>query len=39
LVIAHDGAEAERHWRRHMENSGALLLAGLETVRVRDIMD
>lgn len=38
LVAAGDEVEAERHWRRHMDNSAPLLLAGMETTRVRDIM-
>jgi GntR family transcriptional repressor for pyruvate dehydrogenase complex len=38
LVAAHNGAEAESHWRRHMENSSAALLKGYEKTKVRDIM-
>jgi DNA-binding FadR family transcriptional regulator len=38
LVTAAKGAEAESHWRRHMENSSAALLTGYEKTRVRDIM-
>jgi DNA-binding FadR family transcriptional regulator len=39
LVVAGDGAGAERHWRKHMETSGALLMTGLEQTRVQDLMD
>ncbi|MCW2652833.1 MAG: GntR family transcriptional regulator, transcriptional repressor for pyruvate dehydrogenase complex [Mycobacterium sp.] len=39
LVVARDGAEAEAHWRRHMENASAALLKGYEKTMVRDIMD
>jgi DNA-binding FadR family transcriptional regulator len=38
LVAAREGAEAEAHWRRHMENAGAALLKGYEKTQVRDIM-
>ncbi len=34
-VRTRDGAEAEAHGRRHMDN---LLLRGLESVRVRDVI-
>jgi DNA-binding FadR family transcriptional regulator len=37
LVAARDGAGAEIHWRRHMENSARALLKGYETTRVLDI--
>jgi GntR family transcriptional regulator, transcriptional repressor for pyruvate dehydrogenase complex len=39
LVVARDGAEAQAHWRRHMENASAALLKGYERTKVRDIMD
>jgi DNA-binding FadR family transcriptional regulator len=39
LVVARNGAEAEAHWRRHMENASAALLKGYEKTKVRDIMD
>lgn len=39
LVAARKGAEAEAHWRRHMENAGAALLQGYEKTKVRDIME
>ena len=39
LVSARDGAEAEAHWRRHMENSSAALSKGHEKTMVRDVMD
>jgi DNA-binding FadR family transcriptional regulator len=39
LVEARKGAEAETHWRRHMEAASAAMLRGHEKTRVRDIMD
>jgi GntR family transcriptional regulator, transcriptional repressor for pyruvate dehydrogenase complex len=39
LVKARDGAEAEAHWRRHMENSAAELLTACKKTKVRDVMD
>ncbi len=39
LVAKQDGAGAEAHWRRHMENAAAALLKGLEKTKVRDIME
>lgn len=39
LVAARKGAEAEVHWRRHMEAAGAALLKGYDKTKVRDIMD
>jgi DNA-binding FadR family transcriptional regulator len=39
LVKARDDSGAESHWRRHMVNYGAALLAGYEETKVRDIMD
>lgn len=38
LVRAGDGAGAEAHWRIHLDAARQLMLAGLETIRVRDIM-
>jgi len=38
LVVARDGAAAEIHWRKHMENSANALLKGYETTKVRDIL-
>ena len=38
LVAARNGAEAEAHWRRHMENASTALLKGHEKTKVRDIM-
>lgn len=38
LVSDRKGAEAEAHWRRHMENASAALLKGYEKTKVRDIM-
>jgi GntR family transcriptional regulator, transcriptional repressor for pyruvate dehydrogenase complex len=38
LVRSGDGAAAEAHWRRHLDNARNLLLEGLETVKVRDVM-
>jgi GntR family transcriptional repressor for pyruvate dehydrogenase complex len=38
LVAERKGAEAEAHWRRHMENAGAALLKGYEKTKVQDIM-
>lgn len=39
LLRSRDGNEAEAHWRRHMDASRKLTLRGLETIKVRDIMD
>lgn len=39
LLRAQDGEAAERHWRRHMEVSGKILLRGLANIKVRDIID
>jgi GntR family transcriptional repressor for pyruvate dehydrogenase complex len=39
LVRAHDGDGAEAHWRRHMDTTRTVLLKGLETVKVRDVME
>ena len=38
LLRAGDGAAAETHWRKHLDVSRTLLLKGLETVKVRDVM-
>ena len=38
LVSDGKGAEAEAHWRRHMENASAALLKGYEKTKVRDIL-
>lgn len=38
LIDEGDGAEAEAHWRRHMENSAAAMLKSHEQTKVRDIM-
>jgi GntR family transcriptional regulator, transcriptional repressor for pyruvate dehydrogenase complex len=39
LVVAGNASGAEQHWRKHMESTGVSLVAGLESVRVRDILD
>ena len=33
-----DGAAAEAHWRKHLDTARDLLLKGLDTVEVRDVM-
>ena len=38
LLRSGDGAAAEAHWRKHLDVARALLLEGLETVKVRDVM-
>jgi DNA-binding FadR family transcriptional regulator len=38
LLRAADGAGAEAHWRKHLDVARGLLLEGLETVKVRDVM-
>jgi GntR family transcriptional regulator, transcriptional repressor for pyruvate dehydrogenase complex len=38
LLRAGDGAAAEAHWRTHLDITRPLLLKGLETVKVRDVM-
>jgi GntR family transcriptional repressor for pyruvate dehydrogenase complex len=38
LVSSGKGAEAEAHWRRHMENASTALLKGYEKTKVRDIL-
>lgn len=39
LLRARDGAAAEAHWRRHMDNARQIVLRGLPTIKVRDVMD
>ena len=38
LMRAGDAAGAEAHWRRHLDTTRELLLQGLESVPVRDVM-
>lgn len=38
LVTARDGARAEAHWRRHMENSARALMVGHEQTKVKDVL-
>jgi GntR family transcriptional regulator, transcriptional repressor for pyruvate dehydrogenase complex len=38
LMRSGDGAAAESHWRKHLDTARELLLQGLETVKVRDVM-
>jgi len=38
LLRAGDGPGAEAHWRKHLDTSRDLLLKGMETVKVRDVM-
>jgi GntR family transcriptional repressor for pyruvate dehydrogenase complex len=38
LLRSGDGAAAEAHWRKHLDTARDLLLKGLETVKVRDVM-
>jgi GntR family transcriptional repressor for pyruvate dehydrogenase complex len=38
LLRSGDGAAAEAHWRKHLDVARSLLLEGLETVEVRDVM-
>ena len=38
LLRSGDGAGAEAHWRKHLDTARELLLKGLETVKVRDVM-
>lgn len=38
LMRSGDGAAAEAHWRKHLDTARELLLKGLETVKVRDVM-
>lgn len=39
FLRAGDAEGAESHWRRHLDTSRELLLAGLETVSIRDVMN
>jgi len=39
LMRSGDGAAAEAHWRKHLDTARGLLLQGLETVKVRDVMN
>ena len=38
LLRSGDAAAAEAHWRKHLDVARSLLLEGLETVKVRDVM-
>jgi DNA-binding FadR family transcriptional regulator len=38
LLRSGDGAAAEAHWRKHLDTARGMLLEGLETVKVRDVM-
>jgi GntR family transcriptional regulator, transcriptional repressor for pyruvate dehydrogenase complex len=38
LLRSGDGAAAEAHWRKHLDVTRNLMLEGLETVKVRDVM-
>jgi GntR family transcriptional regulator, transcriptional repressor for pyruvate dehydrogenase complex len=38
LLRSGDAAGAEAHWRKHLDTARALLLKGLEAVKVRDVM-
>lgn len=38
LMRSGDGGAAEAHWRKHLDTARELLLKGLETVKVRDVM-
>ncbi|MBX7433433.1 FadR family transcriptional regulator [Mycobacterium sp. Y57] len=38
LLRAGDASGAEAHWRRHLDTARELLLTGLDTVKVRDVM-
>ncbi|MGY4649131.1 FadR/GntR family transcriptional regulator [Mycobacterium sp. URHB0021] len=38
LLRSGDGAAAEAHWRKHLDTARDLLLKGLETVKVRDVV-
>jgi DNA-binding FadR family transcriptional regulator len=38
LLRSGDGAAAEAHWRKHLDTARGLLLKGLETIKVRDVM-
>ncbi|TQK28475.1 GntR family transcriptional regulator [Arthrobacter sp. SLBN-53] len=38
LMRSGDGGAAEAHWRKHLDTARELLLKGMETVKVRDVM-
>ena len=38
FVRAGDAGGAEAHWRKHLDTSRELLLTGLESVPIRDVM-
>ena len=38
LLRSGDGAAAEAHWRKHLDTARGLLIKGLESVNVRDVM-
>ena len=38
LMRSGDGEGAEAHWRKHLDTARELLLKGMETVKVRDVM-
>ncbi|MDX1875300.1 GntR family transcriptional regulator [Mycolicibacterium sp. 120266] len=38
LMRSGDGEGAEAHWRKHLDTARDLLLKGMETVKVRDVM-
>jgi DNA-binding FadR family transcriptional regulator len=38
LLRAGDGAGAETHWRKHLDQVRYLMLKGMETLKVRDVM-
>jgi GntR family transcriptional regulator, transcriptional repressor for pyruvate dehydrogenase complex len=38
LLRSGDGAAAEAHWRKHLDVARNMMLKGLETVKVRDVM-
>jgi GntR family transcriptional regulator, transcriptional repressor for pyruvate dehydrogenase complex len=38
LLRSGDSAAAEAHWRKHLDVARSLMLEGLETVKVRDVM-
>jgi DNA-binding FadR family transcriptional regulator len=38
LLRSGDGAAAEAHWRKHLDVARSLMLEGLETVKIRDVM-
>jgi GntR family transcriptional regulator, transcriptional repressor for pyruvate dehydrogenase complex len=38
LMRSGDAAGSESHWRKHLDTARVLLLTGIETVKVRDVM-